>query len=109
MSNFDLSALALGALAPGNEILVDDLGYPSVMVYVPKMTYAQLGLGTSTATFPAFIVNGTEVDGIWISKYQNIVICVFSARPGSENKHQLRSGHCRLFCERCRLAPDDRF
>lgn len=74
MSNFDLSALALGALAPGNEILVDDLGYPSVMVYVPKMTYAQLGLGTSTATFPAFIVNGTEVDGIWISKYQNIVI-----------------------------------
>lgn len=72
--NFDLSSLALGALAPSNEILVDDLGMPSVMVKVPKLTYAQLGLGSSTATHPAWIVNGTEVDYIWISKYQNIVI-----------------------------------
>ena len=72
-SNFDLSSLALGALAPSNEILVDDLGYPSVMVKIPKATYAQLGLGASTATFPAFIVNGSEVDEIYISKYQNIV------------------------------------
>ena len=37
------------------------------------MTYADLGLGASTATFPAFIVNGSEVDAIYISKYQNIV------------------------------------
>ena len=71
--NFDLSALALGALAPSNEILVDDMGMPSIMVKIPKMTYAELGLGASTATFPAFIVNGSEVDYIWISKYQNIV------------------------------------
>ena len=43
------------------------------MVKIPKMTYAQLGLGSSNATHPAFIVNGSEVDAIWISKYQNIV------------------------------------
>lgn len=73
MANFDLSALALKAVCPSNEILYDDLGMPSVMVKIPKMTYADLGLGTSTATFPAFIVNGQEVSEIYISKYQNIV------------------------------------
>jgi hypothetical protein len=72
-ANFDLSALAVAALAPGNELLYDDKGIPSVMVKIPKMTYAELGLGASTATFPAFIVNGTEVDAIYVSKYQNIV------------------------------------
>ena len=72
-ANYDLSALAVAALAPGNELLYDDKGIPSVMVKIPKMTYAELGLGASTATFPAFIVNGTEVDAIYVSKYQNIV------------------------------------
>ena len=72
-ANFDLSALAIKAICPSNEILYDDKGLPSVMVYVPKMTYAQLGLGASTATFPAFLVNGSEVDGVYISKYQNLV------------------------------------
>ncbi|MBR2941855.1 MAG: SUMF1/EgtB/PvdO family nonheme iron enzyme [Clostridia bacterium] len=73
MSNFDLSALALAAVCPGNEILYDDKGMPSVMVKIPKMTFAQLGVGTSTEVHPAFIVNGREVDAIYISKYQNIV------------------------------------
>jgi len=72
-ANFDLSALALKAVCPSNEILYDDKGMPSIMVRIPKMTYAELGLGASTATFPAFIVNGQEVDEIYISKYQNIV------------------------------------
>ena len=72
-ANFDLTNLAVMALAPGNELIYDDKGIPSIMVKIPKMTYAQLGLGASTATFPAFIVNGQEVDAIYVSKYQNIV------------------------------------
>lgn len=72
-ANFDLANLAIQALCPNNEILYDDKGMPSVMVKIPKMTYAQLGLGTSTDVHPAFIVNGTEVDAIYISKYQNVV------------------------------------
>jgi hypothetical protein len=72
-SNFDLSALALASIAPGNEILYDDTGMPSIMVKIPKMTYKQLGMGDSTAVHPAFIVNGKEKDCIWISKFQNIV------------------------------------
>ena len=78
--NFDLSALALKAICPNNEILYDDMGLPSIMVRIPKMTYAELGLGDSTAVFPAFIVNGSEVPEIYISKYQN---CVYVNRAYS--------------------------
>ena len=73
MANFDLTALAVQGCCPGNEILYDDLGMPSIMVKIPKMTYAQLGMGSSTAVHPAFIVNGQEVPEIYISKYQNVV------------------------------------
>ena len=72
-NNFDLAGLALKAVCPNNELLVDDKGMPSFMVRIPKMTYAQLGLGSSTLVHPAFIVNGTEVDEIYISKYQNMI------------------------------------
>lgn len=72
-ANFDLSALAIEAVLPNNKVLYDDKGIPSVMVRIPKMTYADLGLGSSTDVFPAFVVNGTEVDEIYISKYQNVV------------------------------------
>ena len=71
--NYDLSMLALKSVAPNNEILYDDKGKPSIMVRIPQMTYAQLGLGDSTDVFPAFIVNGQAVNEIYISKYQNIV------------------------------------
>ncbi len=73
MPNYDLSALALAAVCPGNELLYDDLGIPSVMVKIPKLTYAQLGMGESTEIHPAFIVNGQEVDAVWIAKYQCLV------------------------------------
>lgn len=89
-ANFDLSNLALKALAPNNEILYDDKGLPSIMVKIPKMTYAQLGLGSSTAVHPAFIVNGQEVDAIYISKYQNIVVDGRAySLPGEEPKHTI--------------------
>lgn len=73
-NNFDLSNLALQAVCPGNEILYDDKGMPSIMVKIPKQTYAQLGMGASDAIHPAFIVNGQEVDAIWISKFHNIIV-----------------------------------
>ena len=73
-ANYDLSNMALKAVCPNNEILYDDKGKPSIMVKIPKMSYAELGLGSSTAIHPAFIVNGQEVDAIYISKYQNVVM-----------------------------------
>lgn len=72
-ANFDLAALAIESVLPNNKVLYDDKGLPSVMVRIPKMTYAELGLGNSTDVFPAFIVNGQEVPEIYISKYQNVV------------------------------------
>ena len=33
MANFELSALALKSIAPGNDLLFDDKGMPSVMVF----------------------------------------------------------------------------
>ena len=58
----------------GNNIwIADDLGLPSLMVYIPKFKISDIITGGSDNTHPAFIVNGTEVTGIYISKYQNVV------------------------------------
>lgn len=72
MSNFDIANIALQAVCPANEMKYDDKGIPSVMVKIPKQTWAQLGVGTSTEIFPAWIVNGREVDYIYFSKYENV-------------------------------------
>ena len=65
--------LAFQSICPSNVFLYDDLNSPSVMVKIPKMTWAQLGVGDSTEVFPAFIVNGRVVDALYFSKYENIV------------------------------------
>ena len=44
------------------------------MVRVPKFKISDVIPGGSDAVHPAFIVNGKEVDAIYISKYQNIVM-----------------------------------
>ena len=99
-ANFDLSNLALKAVCPGNEILYDDKGMPSVMVKIPKMTYAQLGMGSSTAVHPAFIINGQEVDAIYISKYLNIVKGSRAySLPGQDPKATITFDTARQACE----------
>ena len=99
-NNFDLAALALKSECPNNEILYDDKGMPSIMVKVPKLTYAQLGLGASTATFPAFIVNGQEVDAIYISKFQNIVNNGRAySLPGVTQTSNVTFDQARQYCE----------
>lgn len=99
-ANFDLSNLALQAVCPGNEILYDDVGMPSIMVKIPKMTYAQLGLGESNALHPAFIVNGQEVDAIYISKYQNVVQNGRAySLPGQDPKASINFDTARTACE----------
>lgn len=73
MGRFDLSALALKAVCPTNDILYDDKGLPSVMVRIPKFKISDVITGGADSTHPAFIVNGVEVDEIYISKYLNVV------------------------------------
>lgn len=63
----------LDILCPGNEVLYDDVDEKSIMVKIPRQTYAQLGIGDSSEIHPAFIVNGREAEAIYISKYENII------------------------------------
>lgn len=71
--NFDLSNLALQMVLPNNELIYDDKGMPSVMVKIPKFKISDVITGGSSNTHPAFIVNGKEIDAIYISKYLNVV------------------------------------
>lgn len=70
---YDLAEFALKMTAPNNKLIYDDKGIPSVMVFVPKFKLSDVITGAGDSTHPAFIVNGKEVPGIWISKYQNVV------------------------------------
>ena len=71
MANFELSAFALKTIAPNNDLLMDDKGMPSVMVYVPKFRLKDVLSTDSDTIHPAFRVNGTERPGFWIGKFQS--------------------------------------
>ncbi len=100
MANFDLVKLALKATCPGNDILLDDKGLPSVMVYVPKFKYSDVITGGSDSTLPAFIINGQEVPGIYFSKYPNVV---HNGRayslPGEDPASNMTWDTARGYCE----------
>lgn len=56
-----------------NTVMYDDKGNPSVMVFIPRFNLADVIDGAPASPHPAFIVNGVVKDGIWISKYQNVI------------------------------------
>ena len=57
---------------PSDHIISDDIGGVSVMVYVEKFFLDEVIKDASHIPHPAFIVGGKEIDGIYISKFQNI-------------------------------------
>lgn len=70
-ANYDLTALAVKMVCPNNEIIADKVnGYPGIYVKIPKCKMSDLITGGSDNVHPAFIVNGQEVDAIYIGKYQ---------------------------------------
>lgn len=73
MGRFDLSALALKAVCPTNDILYDDKGIPSITIFVPKFKNSEVITGGSSDIHEAFIVNGKEIDGFYVSKYINVI------------------------------------
>lgn len=71
--NFDLADIALQSVCPSNCLKYDDKGLPSVMVKIPKRSFAEYGIGDSTEPFYAF-KNGDKVkDYFCIGKYEGIV------------------------------------
>ena len=71
MEKTDINSILLKMALPNNEIINDIHGKPSVMVYIPKFTMKQMIDGGSDRVHPAFVVNGVERDGFYISKYEN--------------------------------------
>lgn len=100
MSNFDLASLALKSAYPSNVIMTDDRGLPSVMVYVPKFKMSDVVDGATDSTHPAFIVDGVEKNGIYISKFQNVA---YNSRayslPGEDPKASINADTARSYCE----------
>lgn len=70
MANFDMAELALKSVCPGNAMKYDDKEMPSVMVYIPKFRLCDVLSTEDTSVHPAFRVNGVEIDGFWVGKYQ---------------------------------------
>lgn len=58
---------------PCNHVLTDLQNNPSVMVYVPKFLMDEVIDGAQHVPHPAFLVDGQELDGIYISKFQNVI------------------------------------
>ena len=74
MSNYDQMAAAVSELSGGkNVVLLDDLGYPSIYVRIPKGKISELITGGSENIHPAFSVDGVEKSAFYYSKYQNII------------------------------------
>lgn len=90
----------LDIVCPGNEIIYGMGGRPSVMVKIPRMTYAQLGMGESEKVHPAFVINGKEADAIYISKYENIIEngCAYSV-PLADPSVGMDFDEARAACE----------
>lgn len=70
-NNFDATKIVMQSILPKNDLLMDDRGMPSVMVWVPKFRLCDVLSTSDTSTHPAFIVNGKEIDGFYFSKYQS--------------------------------------
>lgn len=97
---YDLSEFSLKMSAPSNKLIYDDKGIPSVMVYIPKQKMSDLIAGGSDEAHPAFIVDGQEIDGIWISKYQNVVNNGRAySLPGEDPKASITWDTAREACE----------
>ena len=71
MANFDMAELALKSICPSNTILYDDKEMPSIMVYIPKFRLCDVLSTADTSIHPAFRVNGLEIDGFYIGKFQS--------------------------------------
>lgn len=55
-----------------NTVMYDDKGIPSIMVFVPRFNLSDVIEGAPNTPHPMFSVDGRVVDGVWMSKYQNV-------------------------------------
>lgn len=74
MTNFDDFKAAIESISGGkNTARLDKYGLPSVLVPIAKMTYADVGVGTSDV-LPAFMLDGVEKDYFCAGKYLDTLV-----------------------------------
>ena len=69
-NNFDAMRMAVQAVFPTNDVLMDDKGEPSIMVYIPAFRLCDVLSTSDTSVHPAFRMNGKEIAGFYMGKYQ---------------------------------------
>lgn len=58
-----------------NKVIYDDVGLPSIMVRFDKKMVSELVDDyVIDVVHPAFVVNNTELDNFYVSKYENVII-----------------------------------
>ncbi len=87
---------------PYNSVFTASDGLATVMVYIPKFYLDEVIRGASHSVHPAFLVNGKELDGIYVSKFQNVVIddCAHSL-PDRDPAVHINYDTAELACKRC--------
>lgn len=73
MADFDDLQGAVSVFGANNRVIYDDTGMPSIMVGLPKMKYKDIITNGADETIPFWIVDGKEINTIWVSKFLNIV------------------------------------
>ena len=69
-NNFDAMRMAVQAVYPTNDVLMDDKDEPSIMVYIPAFRLCDVLSTSDTSVHPAFRMNGKEIAGFYMGKYQ---------------------------------------
>lgn len=73
-SRFDEMKICVENTTGGaNTVLLDDDGFPSIVVGLPKMRICDLYGGEDESIHPAWIIDGTIKEMIYVSKYMNFV------------------------------------
>lgn len=96
---FEDMRLAVESLTGGkNTVLLDDAGYPSIMVVWPKLNNKNLISGGTDQTHPGSIVNSVEKT-MYISKYINTVKNGRAySLPGQDPAHDINADTALKYC-----------
>ena len=72
-NNFDAATFAVKCAFPNNKLMMDDVDQPSLHVWIPAFRLCDVLSTQSTDIHPAFRVNGKQIAGFWLGKYQSAV------------------------------------
>ena len=73
MADFNLTKMAVDLYCPGNVVQQDEVGLPSILVWIPAFKNSDVLTGGDDSIHPAFIVNDRQIPGFYYSKYENVI------------------------------------